>query len=98
MKTKVRPLADKVLVRPLSREEKTAAGIILPESAKEKPEEGEVLAVGSGKYIDGKLTPLEVKAGDRIIFNKYGPNEIKVDGEELLIVSADDILGVIEKS
>jgi len=93
---KVKPLGSRVLVKALSAEEKTDSGIYLPESAKEKPEEGEVLEVGEGKWIEGKLVPLSVKKGDRVIFSKYGPDEIKVDGEELLIVKEEDILAVIE--
>jgi len=93
---KVKPLGSRVLVKPLSTEEKTKSGIYLPETAKEKPEEGEVLEVGEGKYIGEKMVPLSVKKGDKIIFNKYGPDEIKVDGEELLIVKEEDILAIIE--
>jgi len=92
---KVKPLGSRVLVKALSAEEKTDSGIYLPESAKEKPEEGEVLEVGEGKWIEGKLVPLSVKKGDRVIFSKYGPDEIKVDGEELLIVKEEDILAII---
>lgn len=92
-----RPLGPRVLVKPLSAEEKTKSGIYLPESAKEKPEEGKVLEVGEGKWIEGKLVPLDVKKGDKIIFNKYGPDEIKINGEELLIVKEEDILGIIEE-
>lgn len=93
---KVKPLGGRVLVKPLTVEEKTKSGIYLPESAKEKPEEGEVLEVGEGKWIEGKLVPLSVKKGDKIIFSKYGPDEIKVDGEELLIVKEEDILAIVE--
>jgi len=94
--TKVKPLGPRVLVRALGASEKTKAGIYLPETAKEKPEEGEVLEVGEGKWMEGKLVPLSVKKGDKIIFSKYGPDEIKVDGEELLIVKEEDILAIIE--
>ena len=94
--TNVKPLGSRVLIKALSSEEKTKSGIYLPESAKEKPEEGEVLEVGEGKWIEGKLVPLSVKKGDRIIFSKYGPDEIKVDGKELLIVKEEDILAIIE--
>lgn len=93
---KVKPFGPRVLVKALSASEKTEAGIYLPESAKEKPEEGEVLEVGEGKWIEGKLVPLSVKKGDKIIFSKYGPDEIKVDGEDLLIVKEEDILAIIE--
>ncbi|MGQ2932097.1 MAG: co-chaperone GroES [Sphingopyxis sp.] len=91
-----RPLHDRVLVRRIEAEEKTAGGIIIPDTAKEKPQEGEVVAVGSGKRgEDGKVTPLDVKAGDRVLFGKWSGTEIKVDGEELLIMEEDKILGVI---
>lgn len=96
MASKVKPLSDHVLVRPVKQEEKTNSGIYLPDSAKDKPQEGEVLAVGSGKYIEGDLKPLEVKVGDKVIFSKYGGDEIKVDGEELKLVSESDILAIIE--
>jgi chaperonin GroES len=95
---KVRPLYDRILVRRVAEEEKTKGGIIIPDSAKEKPSEGEVVAVGSGKVNDkGELRKLEVKAGDRILFGKYSGNEIKVDGDELIILREDEVLGVIEK-
>jgi len=95
---KVRPLQDRVLVRRVAEEEKTKGGIIIPDSAKEKPAEGEVVAVGNGKFDDeGKLRPLAVKKGDRILFGKYVGNEIKIDGVEHLILREDDILGVLEK-
>ena len=91
-----RPLHDRVLVRRIEAEEKTAGGIIIPETAQEKPQEGEVIAVGSGtRADDGKVTPLDVKAGDRILFGKWSGTEVKVDGEELLIMKESDILGVI---
>lgn len=93
-----RPLHDRVLVRRVESEEKTAGGIIIPDSAKEKPSEGEVIAVGSGhKAEDGKVTPLDVKAGDRILFGKWSGTEVKLDGEEFLIMKESDILGIIEK-
>ena len=95
---KVRPLQDRVLVRRLQEEEKTKGGIIIPDTAKEKPIEGEVVAVGNGKALEGgKLQPLSVKAGDRILFGKYSGTEIKVDGVEHLILREDEILGVVEK-
>ncbi len=95
---KVRPLQDRVLIRRVAEEEKTKGGIIIPDTAKEKPAEGEVIAVGSGKYDDkGKLRPLDVKKGDRILFGKYSGNEIKLDGDEHLILREDEILGVLEK-
>ena len=95
---KVRPLYDRILVKRVASEEKSAGGIIIPESAKEKPIEGKVVAVGKGKVgDDGKLRALEVKKGDRILFGKYSGTEIKVDGEENLILREDEVLGIIEK-
>lgn len=96
MATKLKPLSDHVLVKPSQQEETTKSGIILPDSAKEKPQEGEVMAVGTGKYIDGKLQPLEVKVGNKVIYSKYGGDEIKVDGEEYKLISESDILAIIE--
>ena len=91
-----RPLHDRVLVRRVEAEEKTAGGIIIPDTAKEKPQEGEVVAAGSGaKAEDGKVTPLDVKAGDRILFGKWSVTEVKVNGEDLLIMKESDILGII---
>ena len=91
-----RPLHDRVLVRRVEAEEKTAGGIIIPDSAKEKPAEGEVVAVGAGsKAEDGKVTPLDVKAGDRVLFGKWSGTEVKVDGEDLIIMKESDILGII---
>ena len=95
---KVRPLYDRVLIRRVAEEEKTKGGIIIPDTAKEKPAEGEVIAVGNGKVDDkGTLRALNVKKGDRILFGKYSGNEIKIDGVDHLIMREDDILGVIEK-
>ena len=95
---KIRPLQDRVIVKRIAEEEKTKGGIIIPDTAKEKPQEGKVLAVGKGKVTDdGKITPLDVKVNDRILFGKYSGSEIFVDGEEHLIMREDDILGVIEK-
>jgi chaperonin GroES len=92
-----RPLHDRVLVRRLEGEEKTAGGIIIPDSAKEKPMEGEIVAVGSGARDEtGKLQPLDVKAGDRVLFGKWSGTEVKLDGEELLIMKESDIMGIIE--
>ena len=92
-----RPLHDRVLVRRIDAEEKTAGGIIIPDSAKEKPAEGEIVAVGTGtKAEDGKVTPLDVKVGDRILFGKWSGTEVKVDGEDLLIMKESDILGIVE--
>jgi chaperonin GroES len=91
-----RPLHDRVLVRRVEAEEKTAGGIIIPDSAKEKPQEGEVVSVGSGaKAEDGKVTPLDVKAGDRVLFGKWSGTEVKVDGEDLIIMKESDILGIV---
>jgi chaperonin GroES len=95
---KIRPLQDRVIVKRVEEEEKTKGGIIIPETAKEKPMEGKVTAVGKGKVLeDGKIHPLEVKAGDRVLIGKYAGTEVKIDGEEHLIMREDDILGVIEK-
>ena len=92
-----RPLHDRVLVRRVTAEEKTAGGIIIPDTAKEKPQEGEVIAVGSGTLNDkGELRALDVKAGDRILFGKWSGTEVKLDGEELLIMKESDIMGVLE--
>jgi chaperonin GroES len=92
-----RPLHDRVLVRRVEQEEKTAGGIIIPDTAKEKPQEGEVIAVGAGvRGDDGKVHPLDVKAGDRILFGKWSGSEVKVDGEELIIMKESDILGIVE--
>ena len=94
---KFRPLHDRVLVRRIEQQEKTAGGIIIPDTAKEKPQEGEVIAAGAGrKNEDGKLTPLDVKAGDRILFGKWSGTEVRVDGEDLLIMKESDILGIVE--
>ncbi len=94
---KIRPLQDRVIVKRLEEEEKTKGGIIIPDTAKEKPQEGKVIAVGKGKMTeDGKLIPLDVKAGDRILFGKYSGTEVKIEGEEHLIMREEDILGVIE--
>jgi len=91
-----RPLHDRVLVRRVEAEEKTAGGIIIPDSAKEKPAEGEIVAVGSGaRSEDGKVTPLDVKQGDRVLFGKWSGTEVTVNGEELLIMKESDILGVV---
>ena len=94
---KIRPLQDRVIVQRVQEEEKTKGGIIIPDTAKEKPQEGKVVAVGKGKVNDdGKLMPLDVKAGDRILFGKYSGTEVKIDGEDYLIMREDDILGVLE--
>ena len=91
-----RPLHDRVLVRRVEAEEKTAGGIIIPDSAKEKPQEGEVVAVGTGtRADDGKVTPLDVQAGDRILFGKWSGTEVKIGGEDLIIMKESDILGIV---
>ncbi|GAC1549869.1 MAG: co-chaperone GroES [Polyangiales bacterium] len=95
---KIRPLQDRVIVKRVKEEEKSKGGIIIPDSAKEKPIEGDVIAVGNGKVNEkGELRKLDVKAGDRILFGKYSGTEVKIDGDEHLILREDDILGVIEK-
>lgn len=95
---KIRPLNDRLLVKRLAEEAKTAGGIIIPDSAKEKPAEGEVIAVGPGKLNDkGERVALQVAAGDRVLFSKYGGTEVKIDGDDFLIMREDDILGVVVK-
>lgn len=94
---KVRPLHDKVLIQRLDSEETTKGGIIIPDSAKEKPQEGKVIAVGNGRVLeDGSTKPLEVKKGDKILFSKYGGTEIRIDGEDYLILSEEEILAVVD--
>jgi chaperonin GroES len=94
---KFRPLHDRVVVRRVDAEQKTAGGIIIPDTAKEKPQQGEVIAVGPGaRDENGKLTPLDVKAGDVVLFGKWSGTEVKIDGEELLIIKESDIMGVLE--
>ncbi len=94
----IRPLQDRVILKRVKEEEKSKGGIIIPDSAKEKPIEGEVIAVGNGKVLeDGKVRPLDVKKGDRILFGKYSGTEIKLDGVEHLILREDEVLGIIEK-
>ncbi len=94
----IRPLQDRVIVKRIEEEEKTAGGIIIPDTAKEKPQEGQVVAVGKGKAEDGgKVTPLDVKVNDRVLFGKYAGTEITLDGEEHIIMREDDILGIVEQ-
>ncbi|MSO93866.1 MAG: co-chaperone GroES [Rhodospirillales bacterium] len=94
---KFRPLHDRVLVKRIEQDEKTSGGIIIPDTAKEKPMEGKIIAVGSGTRNEaGKLTPLDVKAGDKVLFGKWSGTEVKVDGEDLLIMKESDLLGIIE--
>ena len=96
---KFRPLHDRVVVRRVDSEEKTAGGIIIPDTAKEKPMEGEVISVGPGaRSEDGKIHPLDVKAGDRVLFGKWSGTEVKLDGEELIVMKESDIMGIIEGS
>jgi chaperonin GroES len=98
-KMKFRPLHDRVLVRRIEQEAKTSGGIIIPETAKEKPQEGEIVAAGPGaRNDDGAVQPLDVKAGDRVLFGKWSGSEVKIDGEELLIMKESDLLGVIESA
>ena len=91
----LRPLHDRVLIKRLDSERKTASGIVIPESAAEKPDQGEVKAVGPGKVVDGKLTPIDLKVGDKVLFGKYAGQSVKVDGEELLVIREEEILAVI---
>jgi chaperonin GroES len=94
---KIRPLQDRIIVKRVDEEETTKGGIIIPDSAKEKPQEGKVIAVGKGKINeDGKLQPLDVKKGDKVLFSKYAGTEINIEGEEHLIIREDDVLGVVE--
>ncbi|MGH9723132.1 MAG: co-chaperone GroES [Bryobacteraceae bacterium] len=94
---KIRPLYDRIVVKRIEEQETILGGIIIPDSAKEKPQEGEVIAVGHGKRLeDGKLVPLDVKVGDRILFGKYSGSEIKLDGDEYLIMREDEVLGVLD--
>jgi chaperonin GroES len=95
---KFRPLQDRILVKRVEEETKTAGGIFIPETAKEKPQQGEIVAVGNGKKTDdGKVLPLDLKVGDKVLFGKYSGSEIKLDGNDFLIMREDDILGVLEK-
>ena len=95
---KIRPVQDRIFVKRIEEEEKSKGGIIIPDTAKEKPQEGKVVAVGKGKVSeDGKITPLDVKVNDRVLFGKYSGSEINIDGEEHLIMREDDVLGVLEK-
>ncbi len=94
---KLKPLGDKIVVKPIEKEEKTKSGIVLPDTAKEKPQEGEVVAVGPGKFEKGERVPMEVKVGDRVIYSKYGGTEVKVEGEEYLILSQTEVLAIVGK-
>lgn len=94
---KIRPLHDRVIVKRVEEERKTASGIVIPDTAAEKPDQGEVIAVGTGKVMeDGKIIPLQVKVGDRVLFGKYSGTTVKVKGEELLVMREDDIMGILE--
>jgi chaperonin GroES len=93
----IKPLEDRILVKTLEAEQTTASGLVIPDTAKEKPQEGEVLAVGPGRFEEGQRLPLDVKVGDKVIYSKYGGTEVKYDGEELLLLSARDVLAIIEK-
>ena len=98
LRMKIRPLYDRLIVRRVAEEEKTKGGIIIPDTAKDKPTEGEVVAAGKGRLTeDGKVIPMDVKKGDRILFSKYAGNEVKIDGTEYLIMREEDVLGIIEK-
>jgi chaperonin GroES len=93
----IKPLGDRVVVKALEREEKTKSGIVLPDTAKEKPQEGKIVAVGTGKLLEnGQRVPLDVKEGDKVVFSKYGGTEIKIDGQDYLILSERDVLAIIE--
>lgn len=93
---KLKPLGDRLIVRAIDEEETTASGIVLPDTAKEKPQKGEVLAVGDGRLEDGKRVPLDVSAGDQVLYSKYGGTEIKVEGEDLLVLRESDVLAIVE--
>ena len=96
-KVAIKPLEDRIVVQPLEAEETTASGLVIPDTAKEKPQEGTVLAVGPGRYEDGKRLPLDVKVGDVVLYSKYGGTEVKYNNEEYLVLSARDVLAIIEK-
>ena len=97
MGVNLQPLEDRIVVKPSEGEEMTASGLVIPDTAKEKPQEGEVLAVGPGRFEDGNRVPLDVKVGDKVIYSKYGGTEVKLGGDELLILSARDVLAVVRK-
>jgi chaperonin GroES len=91
------PLEDRIVVKPGEEEETTVSGIVIPDTAKEKPQEGEVVAVGPGRFEEGNRVPMDVKAGDRVLYSKYGGTEVKVEGEEYLVLSARDVLAIVKK-
>jgi chaperonin GroES len=94
---KLKPLSDRIIVKAVDAEEKTPGGIVLPDTAKEKPQEGKVIAVGPGKLLDsGKVAPMDIKVGERVIYSKYGGTEIKLSGEEVVVLRQDDVLGIVE--
>ncbi len=97
MSVSIKPLEDRIVVKPLDAEQTTASGLVIPDTAKEKPQEGEVLAVGPGRFEEGQRLPLDVKVGDTVLYSKYGGTEVKYAGEEYLILSARDVLAIIEK-
>jgi chaperonin GroES len=97
MGVSLQPLEDRIVVKPSEGEEMTASGLVIPDTAKEKPQEGEVLAVGPGRCEDGNRVPLDVKVGDKVIYSKYGGTEVKISGDELLILSARDVLAIVNK-
>ena len=97
MSVSIKPLEDRILVKTLDAEQTTASGLVIPDTAKEKPQEGEVLAVGPGRFEDGQRLPLDVKVGDKVIYSKYGGTEVKYDGQEYLLLNARDILAVVTK-
>jgi chaperonin GroES len=97
MSVSLQPLEDRIVVKPSEGEEMTASGLVIPDTAKEKPQEGEVLAVGPGRFEDGTRVPLDVKVGDKVIYSKYGGTEVKLAGDELLILSARDVLAIVNK-
>jgi chaperonin GroES len=96
-KFSIEPLEDRVVVKPGDEEETTVSGIVIPDTAKEKPQEGEVVALGPGRFEDGNRVPMDVKTGDRVLYSKYGGTEVKVEGEEYLVLSARDILAIVKK-
>ena len=97
MSVTIKPLEDRIVVKALDAEQTTASGLVIPDTAKEKPQEGEVLAVGPGRFEDGQRLPLDISVGDRVIYSKYGGTEVKYDGQEYLLLSARDVLAIVEK-
>ena len=97
MSVTIKPLEDRILVKTLEAEQTTASGLVIPDTAKEKPQEGEVLAVGPGRFEDGQRLPLDINVGDKVIYSKYGGTEVKYDGQEYLLLSARDVLAIVEK-